>query len=113
MESSRTTRPAGSAASGALLVDQLRQLAAGGKSDVIDLGEVVVFAGEPEDGRVGMAGGGGLARAGDGGGSFEGRVQRSAEETHLLAGENGAGALGERSERWRGGGRWDFARRAS
>ena len=62
---------------------------------MVDLGEVVVLRGEPEDGGVGLAGGRRLARAGDGGCGFEGREERAAEETNLLAGEDGSGALGE------------------
>jgi hypothetical protein len=45
-------------------VDQFAQLAARRKGDVIDLGEVVVFRGQPEDGRMGMPARSGLARAG-------------------------------------------------
>jgi len=62
---------------------------------VIDLGEIVVLAGKPENGGVGMAGGRRLSRSGDRGGGFEGGIKRAAEETHLLARENGSGALGE------------------
>ena len=39
---------------------------------------------------MGMAGGSGLARAGDCGGGLERREKRSAEQTHLLAGQNGS-----------------------
>jgi hypothetical protein len=66
---------------------------------VIDLGEIVIFTGEPKDGGVGMACGSGLAGACNGGGGFERSIKRAAEETDLLAGKDGAGALGESSER--------------
>jgi len=52
-----------------------------------------------------MARGSGLASASDRGGGFEWRIKRATEETHLLAGEDGAGALGECSQRiFRSGG---------
>ena len=40
-----------------------------------------------------------LARAGDCGGGFERGIERAAEETDLLAGEDGSGALEECCER--------------
>ena len=88
---------------GSLCVGERGQLAAGGKGDVIDLGEIVIFAGEPEDGGVGMACSSGLARAGDGGGGFERGIKRTAKQADLLACENGACSLGEGSERIFGG----------
>ena len=72
---------------------------------MIDLGEIVIFAGEPEDGGVGMACGSGLAGASDGGSGFERGIERTAEQADLLAGEDRARALGECGERGlRGGG---------
>ena len=71
---------------GSLFVSKLRQLAARGKRDVVNLGEIVVLAGKPENGGVRMAGSCGLARASDSGSGFEGGIERTAEETHLLAG---------------------------
>lgn len=70
---------------------------------MIDLGEVVIFTGEPEDGGVGTARSGGLARAGDGGSGFERGIKRTAKQADLLACENGACSLGEGSERIFGG----------
>jgi hypothetical protein len=62
------------------------QFAARREDNMVDLGEVVVFSGQPEDGGVRRARRGCLARAGQGRGGFEGRKQRSAEQAHLLAG---------------------------
>ena len=87
------------------LVCEPSQLAAGGKGDVIDLGEIMIFAGEPEDGSVGMASGGRLSRASNGRGCLERAVERATEETYLLAGENSSGAIGESCQRRLSGGR--------
>ena len=84
---------------GSLAVGERGQFAAGGKGDVIDLGEIVIFTGKPEDGGVGMACGSGFARARNGGRGFERGIKRAAEETHLLAGENCARAFLECSQR--------------
>jgi len=62
---------------------------------VIDLGEVVVFSREPEDGGVRAAGLGGAAGAAERGGGFEGDEEGSAEEADLLAGEHGPGTGAE------------------
>jgi hypothetical protein len=68
----------------------------GEQRDLIDLFDVVVFGGEPEDGDVVDAGGGGcLLGASDGGGGLEQGKQRAAEEADLLAGDDGAGAGAE------------------
>jgi hypothetical protein len=53
---------------------------------------------------VGMAGGRRLARAGDCSSRFERGIERAAEETDLLACEDGSGALGECRERGSSGG---------
>jgi hypothetical protein len=68
----------------------------GEERDLVDLFDVVVFGGEPEDGDVVDAGGGGcLLGAGDGCGYFEEGEERAAKETDLLAGDDGAGAGAE------------------
>ena len=87
--------------SGRVTVGEGAKLAAGGEGDVVDFGEVVVFSGEPEDGHVGAAGGGGVAGAGERGGGLQGRIERTAEEAHLLAGDHGSGAGAEGVERGR------------
>ena len=84
---------------GSLWVGERGQFAAGGKGDVIDFGEIVIFAGEPEDGGVGMACGSGLARASDCRGGFERGIERTAKQADLLAGEDSASALLECGER--------------
>ena len=91
---------------GRFAVGKLSQLAAGGKRDVIDLGEIVVLAGEPENGGMRMTCSGGLAGASNGGCGFERREERTAEEADLLAGENGSGAHGECRQRVFGVGGW-------
>ena len=73
---------------------------------MVDLGKVVIFAGEPKDGGVGMAARSCRAGAGDGGCGFEGGIERAAKQTDLLAGQDGSGALGERCKRGRSGWRW-------
>ena len=85
MDSSKTMRPAGLRTREPLGRCKPGQLAAGGKGDMIDLGEIVIFAGEPEDGGVGMACDSGLARAGDRRGGFE-RGIRADRRTSPLAG---------------------------
>jgi hypothetical protein len=68
----------------------------GEERDLVDLFDVVVLGGEPEDGDVVDAGGGGcLLGAGDGCGYFEEGEERAAKETDLLAGDDGAGAGAE------------------
>jgi hypothetical protein len=63
---------------------------------LIDLGEVVVFGGEPEDGDVVDAGcGGGVRGAGDCGRGLEQSKERAAEEADLLAGDDGAGSMAQ------------------
>ena len=74
-----------------------------GKDDVVDLGKVVVFGGQPEDGGVGMACRRGLAGAGQRSGRLEGSKQRSAEEADLLPGHHGSRALAQGCKRRRGG----------
>ena len=91
---------------GSLAVGERGQLATGRKGDVIDLGEIVIFTGEPEDGGVGMACGSRLACARNGGGSFERGIQRPAEQANLLASENSACALFECGERIFSSGGW-------
>ena len=61
-----------------------------GEDDVVGLGEVVVFSGEPEDGDR-------IRRLGplDDGGSFVEGEKGSAEEGDLLAGDDGACTLAE------------------
>lgn len=72
---------------------------------MVDLGEVVVFGGQPEDRDVRGAGGaGGFGGAGDGGGGFEERKERTAEESDLLAGDDGAGSVAEEVDVREGGG---------
>ncbi len=61
-----------------------------GQGDVVGFGEVVVFAGQPEDGH----GVGRLGALNDGGGFQQGE-ERAGEEGDLLAGDEGAGALAE------------------
>ena len=69
------------------------------EDDVIDFVEVVVFRGQPEDGCVGMSCRGGLARAGDCSAGLQRGQQRSAEQAHLLAGDDGASAGAQHIER--------------
>lgn len=66
---------------------------------MIDFREIMVFAGEPENGCVAMACGRRFARAGDCGSGFQRRIERTAEQTHLLAGEDGACTLFQRGKR--------------
>ena len=62
---------------------------------MVDLGEVVVFRGQPEDGYMRMPGGCGLAGTGNGCGGLEGNQKRPAKKPHLLAGDNGSRSLGQ------------------
>ena len=57
---------------------------------MVDLGKVVIFAGQPEDGRVGVACRGRLPGASHGGGGFERRKQRPAKQPDLLPGNHGS-----------------------
>ncbi len=66
---------------------------------MVDLGKVVVFRSQPEDGGVRMACCRCLARMSHGGRSLEWRKKRSAEESHLLAGHHRSRALAKRSKR--------------
>ena len=66
------------------------QLVARGKNDVVGFVEVVVFGGEPEDGD-----GAGVFGFADGGRGLEEREEGSAEESDLLAGDDGGGSLPE------------------
>ena len=67
---------------------------------LIDFGEVVIFGGEPEDGHGGSAGSGELAGSLNGGERLVQGVNRTGEQTNLLAGEDGDGArLGQAIER--------------
>jgi len=68
---------------------------------VVDLGKVVVFGGQPEDGGVRLAGCRRLARSSQRGGRLEGREERPAEEAHLLAGHYDACAAAESFKRRR------------
>jgi hypothetical protein len=71
---------------------------------VVDFGKIVVFAGEPEDWRVGTASSRGLASSRYRCGRFEGREERTPEQAHLLSGDDRTSALSERLERsgcWR------------
>ncbi len=96
----------GSRRHGSPFEDQLVQLAAPWKDNMIDFGKVVIFAGQPEDGRVRTARGGSLPRARQRGGCFERRIQRPAEKSNLLAGHHRSGALPESCKRRSGGLRW-------
>jgi hypothetical protein len=73
---------------------------------VVYLVEVVIFGGEPEYSNMRRAVRSTLAGAGDGGGGFEGREKRTAEEANLLACNYNAGAGAHGIERWSGGRRW-------
>ncbi len=66
---------------------------------MVDFRKIVVFAGQPENGRMGLAGCGGLTRARQRRGCLERRKQRSAEQPNLLPGHQGACALAESLER--------------
>ena len=65
---------------------------------MVDFGEIVIFGREPEDGDRRNSGAVQLLRAVQGRGCFEERVQRSAEESDLLAGDDGDGAFAESPE---------------
>ncbi len=80
---------------------QPAQFAARRKDDVVDLGKVMVFGGQPEDGGVRPARYRRLARAGQRGSRLEGREERAAEEAHLLAGDYDSRAAAESIERRR------------
>ena len=69
---------------------------------MVDLGKVVVFRSQPEDGRVGVPCCRCLARAGQRGCRFERRKQRPAEERYLLPGNHRSRALAQRRKRRRG-----------
>ncbi len=86
-----------------LPVHQSAELAACGKSDVIDLGEIVIFRREPEDGYVRLPILRGAPRPGEGCGSLQGGKERSTEKAHLLAGDHNARACPERIDRGAGG----------
>jgi len=77
-------------------IDEFFELFSGGEGGVVDLGEVVVFGCEPEDGDMGMSGRGGLARAGNSRCGFEWGIEGTAEEADLLAGEYGSGSRTKR-----------------
>ena len=66
---------------------------------MVNFGEVVVFRGQPEDGRMGMTGRRCLVNAGHGCGCLEGRKERPSEETHLLAGHHCSRAFAQRIKR--------------
>ena len=80
-------------------INQLAQLATGGKAHMVDLGKVVVFRRQPEDGGVRIACRRCLARMSHGGGSLEWRKKRPAKESHLLAGNDRSRALCQRRKR--------------
>ena len=64
------------------------------EGELVDLGEVVVFAGEPEDGdMLAAGGGGGVLGLADGRGGLEEGEERAAEEGDLLAGDHGGGSV--------------------
>jgi len=66
----------------------------GEQGELIDFGEVVVFAGQPEDGDVLAASGlGGVLRLADGGGGLEESEEGAAEQSDLLAGDDGGGSV--------------------
>ena len=77
-------------------IEEGTQLSLGRKSDVIDLGEVVVFTREPEDCGVRMACSSRLTCSGYCGCGLEGCKQWSAKEPNLLPGDNRARALSQR-----------------
>lgn len=62
---------------------------------MVDLGEVVILSGQPEDGDVRMAGLRGLLCASESSGGLEGGKERSAEESDLLTGDDDTCALTE------------------
>ena len=74
------------------------QTGATGPVAVVDFGEVVVFAGEPEDGDGVTALGREFGGDADGGECFVERVSGAGEEAGLLAGNNGDGAHGKAVE---------------
>ena len=68
---------------------------------LVDFGEVVIFGREPEDGDGADAALRERPGEFDGGERFEDRIERSAEEADLLAGDDGDGVgLGEFVDRW-------------
>ena len=73
-------------------VHQLAQLVARGESDVVDLGEIVIFGGEPENGDMTITRLRGQPRPGERGRGLERREQRSTEKADLLAGDDDSGA---------------------
>ena len=83
----------------ARLRTELGQLPACRKGHMVDLGKVVVFAGKPENGHMWSALRSALARPGDRRCRLEGRKERSAEETHLLPGQDGSSAPGKSGNR--------------
>ena len=61
---------------------------------LVDLGEIVVLAGQPEDGNVlAAAGFGGVLRLANRGRGLQQRQQRASKQDDLLAGDDGGGAL--------------------
>jgi hypothetical protein len=84
---------------GCLGISKRAQLFAGGEGDVVDLGKVVVFGGQPEDGGVRTACRCGLTCAGHGCCRLEGRVERSAEQAHLLPSDDHSRAVAQGIQR--------------
>ena len=62
---------------------------------MVDLGKVVVFRGQPEDGGVGPARGRGLPGASQSGSRLEGREERPAKQAHLLPGHHRSGSVAQ------------------
>ena len=91
--------PTGTGAGRRLRVHQLAQFAPGGKHHVIDLGKIVVFAGQPEDGHMRAAGRRCLSRPRHRGSRLERSKQRPAEQPHLLPGHHRSRALAQRLQR--------------
>ena len=85
--------PTGRGVLGRCRIDKLAQFAPRRKGDMIDLCEVVIFARQPEDGDVRTSRRRRLAGARQRRRCFEGRKQRSAEESNLLPGDNDTGAV--------------------